>query len=88
MVAEMNDTIWLRTLPFRLCSNLNPRLGFSLVKVYQISEEPVRFELKHHSLNLLMRFPHFPRGSIGGTPIGEAFQRVPRQRSIITFGSI
>jgi len=30
-LAEMNDKIWLRTLPFRLCSNPKPYIRFHLV---------------------------------------------------------
>ncbi|QCD78642.1 hypothetical protein DEO72_LG1g2278 [Vigna unguiculata] len=79
----MNDSLVESTPTFRLCSNLNPRLGFYLLGF----PKPVRFEPKHYTRTIPLRFPRFLRDSIGGTPIGRAFPAIPRRRSLIKWYS-
>ena len=50
MVAEMNDKLRLRTLPFRLCSNPKPQIRFDLVGF----TNPVR-SLRDSSVNFHIR---------------------------------
>ncbi|QCE00089.1 hypothetical protein DEO72_LG7g1375 [Vigna unguiculata] len=57
------------TPTIRLCSDPNPRLGFYLLGFPKL----VRFEPKHYTRTILLRFPCSKRESIGGTPIGRAF---------------
>jgi len=62
--------ILVETTPtFRLCFDPNPRLGFYLLGF----PKPVRFEPKHYTRTIPLRFPRSKRESIGGTPIGRAF---------------
>jgi len=75
----MNDSLVESTHTFRLCSNLNPRLGFYLLGF----PKPVRFEPKHYTRTIPLRFPRSLRDSIGGTPIGRAFPAILRRRSLI-----
>ena len=65
----MNDSLVESTPTFRLCSDPNPRLGFYLLGF----PKPVRFEPKHYTRTIPLRFPRSKRESIGGTPIGRAF---------------
>ena len=61
----------------------NPRLGFTLLgftKPTRNQSEPSENLLNR---TLPLRFPHSPRDSIGGTPIGELFRRVLWWRSLI-----
>jgi len=57
------------TPTIRLCSDPNPRLGFYLLGF----PKPVRFEPKHYTRTIPLRFPRSKRESIGGMPIGRAF---------------
>jgi len=67
--ALMNDSLVESTLTFRLCSNPNPRLGFYLLGFLK----PVRFQPKHYTRTISLRFPCSLHDSIGGMLIGRAF---------------
>jgi len=66
----MNDSLVESTPTFRLCSDSNRRLGFFYLLGFP---KPVRFEPKHYTRTILLRFPRSKRESIGGTQIGRAF---------------